>query len=135
MKAEIIERLDELVKEEITEETFARADEIKNEYLSACEKITHEQLEKFIADGGHAEEFQPPKDKLDNRFSELLHILNDRESKFKKLRSEEIKTKFAAKEDIIHKLQKLISEETNIGKAFHAFKELQAKWNEIGNVP
>ena len=135
MKEEIIKRLEYLVKEEMTDETFAKADEIKNEYLQACETATHEQLEKFLAEGGLADDFHPPKDPLDNRFNELIHILSDRESKFKKMRVVEIKSGLKSKEEIMESLQKLIAEETNIGKAFNTFKELQAKWNEIGNIP
>ncbi len=134
MKDEIIKRLEELVKEEMTDETFAKADEIKNVYLRACETVTHEQLEKFLAEGGNADDFQPPKDELDGHFNELILILSDRESKFKRLKKNEIQNKLKAKEEIVNELQKLISEETNIGKAFNAFKELQAKWNEIGNI-
>jgi predicted DNA-binding protein YlxM (UPF0122 family) len=135
MKEEIINRLEELIKEEMTDETFAKADEIKNEFLRAHETETHEQLEKHLAEGGNADEFQAPKDPHDSRFNELIHILSDRESKFKKVQRAEVHTKLKAKEDIVNELQKLVGEETNIGKAFNAFKELQAKWNEIGNIP
>ena len=134
-KAEIIQRLEELVKEEMTDETFAKAEEVKNEYLQACETVTHEELEKFLADGGNADDFQPAKDPLDNSFSDYISILSDRESKFKRLKKNEVQDKMKAKEAIIIELQKLISEETNIGRAFNAFKDLQAKWNDIGNIP
>src|SRR6185436_15876304 len=135
MKQEILARLEELIKEEITDDTFAKADDIKNEYLRACELVNHEQLEKFLEEGGHPEDFQPPKDPFDSRFNELLHILSDRENKFKKLQVEEVRSKLGAKEELITRLQQLIAGETNIGKAFNTFKELQTKWNEIGNVP
>jgi len=125
MKEEIINRLEELVKEEMMDETFAKADEIKNEYLSACEAATHEQHEKFLAEGGQSDDFQSPKDPLDSRFNELIHILSDRESKFKRLQKSEIHSRLKAKEDIINDLQKLITEETSIGKAFNSFKDLQ----------
>src|SRR5215207_380476 len=135
MKEEIINRLEVLIKEEMTDETFAKADEIKNEYLRACETVTHEQLEKHLAEGGNADDFQSPKDPHDSRFNELILILSDRESKFKKVQRAEVHSKLKAKEEIVLELQKLVGEETNIGKAFNAFKELQAKWNEIGNIP
>src|SRR2546425_9320813 len=111
MKAEIIGRLEDLIKEELMDETFAKADEIKNEYLRACETVTHEQLESFLAEGGHAGDFQPPKDPFDSRFNELIHILSDRESKFKRLLAAEVRSKLKAKEGIIEELQKLIAEE------------------------
>ncbi len=135
MKEEIINRLEELIKEEMTDETFAKADEIKNEFLRAHETEAHEQLEKHLAEGGLADEFQAAKDPHDSRFNELILILSDRESKFKKVQRADVHTRLKAKQDIVNELQKLVGEETNIGKAFNAFKELQAKWNEIGNIP
>jgi hypothetical protein len=134
-KEEIIGRLEELSKEEINEDIFSRADELNNDYIKACEQQNHELLDKFIEEGGNANDFTAPKDALDARFNELLHILNDREKKFKKLLQEEITTKLSVKQQIVDELEKLINDETNMGKAFQHFKELQTKWTEIGNVP
>ena len=135
MKEELIEQLETILKEEVSDTTFVHADEIKNQYLNACEEVNSELLQTFLAEGGNADNFSPPKDLLDSRFSELLHILSDRETKFRKILKEEVVTKQKQKEEVIANLEKLIAEESNIGKAFHTFKELQSKWNEIGNVP
>lgn len=135
MKDELIQQLEEVLKEEFSDETFTRADEIKNRYMLACEEQNNESLQKFLAEGGNADNFSSPKDMRDSRFGELLHILSDRETKFRKFRKDEVVSKLAQKEEVIVNLEKLIGEESNIGKAFHTFKELQQKWNEIGNVP
>ncbi len=135
MKEELIQQLEDVLKAEVSDETFTRAEEIKNQYMRACEELNSELLQQFLADGSLADNFSPPKDLRDSRFSELLHILSDRENKFRKVLKEEVVSKQKQKEDVIARLEKLISEESNIGKAFHAFKELQSKWNEIGNVP
>ncbi len=135
MKEELIQQLESLLKEDFNDEILSKADEIKNQYLRECEVQNSEMLQSFLAEGGLAENFEPKKDLRDSRFSELLHIFSDRESKFRKMRTDEITTKFKEKEQVIADLEKLIAEETNIGKAFHSFKELQARWNEIGNVP
>src|SRR5687768_4473556 len=110
MKEESIQKLEELVKETVTDEIFSRADEIKNEYLRACEALNREQLQQFLADGGNSDEFEPKKDPLDNRFNELLHIFSDRETKFRKFKADEIQTKLREKEEIIANLEKLIAE-------------------------
>ncbi len=135
MKEELIQQLEALLKEDVTDEIFSKADEIKNQYLRECEVQNNELLNTFMAEGGIADDFEPKKDPRDARFSELLHIFSDRESKFRKMRSDEIVKKQKEKEQVIAELEKLIAEETNIGKAFHSFKELQSRWNEIGNVP
>jgi hypothetical protein len=135
MKEEIISKLEELVKENIQEEVFSKADELKNDYLKECEKINQDLLQAFMNEGGNSDDFEAPKDKLDDRFNELLHILYDREKMLKKMKSDEVQSRIKAKEQVIADLEKLIAEETNIGKAFSQFNELQSKWNEIGNVP
>ena len=135
MKEELLQQLEDLLKEDFSDETTSKADEIKNQYLKACDDVNNEKLQSFLVEGGLAEDFEPAKDPLDVRFGELMHILSDRESKFKKIKTSEVTSKLKEKEKVITDLEKLIAEETNIGKAFHAFKELQTKWNEIGNVP
>lgn len=134
MKEELILKLEELLKEDASEDTISRANEIKNDYLKACDVVTQEQLQKFLEDGGNSDDFEPKKDPLDSRFNELLVIFADRDQKQKKVLQSETTAKLKAKEEIIAAIEKLIAEEANIGKAFHAFKELQTKWNEIGNV-
>ena len=134
MKEELILKLEELLKEDASDDTISRANEIKNDYLKACETVTQDQLTKFLEDGGNSDDFEPKKDPLDTRFNELLVIFSDRDQKQKKVLQSETASKLKAKENIITELEKLIAEEANIGKAFHAFKELQTKWNEIGNV-
>ena len=39
------------------------------------------------------------------------------------------------KKELITRLQKVVTSEENIGAAFAAFKEIQEKWNEIGDIP
>lgn len=39
------------------------------------------------------------------------------------------------KRELITRLQKVVTSEENIGAAFAAFKEIQDKWNEIGDIP
>ena len=134
MKEELILKLEELLKEDASDDTITRANEIKNDYLKACETVTQDQLQKFLEDGGNSDDFEPKKDPLDTRFNELLVIFADRDLKQKKVLQSETSSKLKAKVEIVSKIEKLITEEGNIGKAFHAFKELQTKWNEIGNV-
>ena len=109
MKEELIEQLETILKEEVSDTTFVHADEIKNQYLNACEEVNSELLQTFLAEGGNADNFSPPKDPLDSRFSELLHILSDRETKFRKILKEEVVTKQKQKEEVIANLEKLIA--------------------------
>lgn len=134
-KEDVIKGLEELSKEEVSDEIFAKANDLKNDYLRIADHIRQEQLQKHLEDGGNTDEFEPWKDPNDTRFNELLHILDDRQSKFRKLRADEIKTKLKEKQELVDQLEKLVNEETNIGKAFNTFREIQNKWKELGNIP
>jgi hypothetical protein len=134
-KEEIINKLEELTKEEINEDVFSRADELNNEYIKACELKNQELQDKFIEEGGNANDFVAPKDTLDSRYNELIHILTDREKKFRKLMRDEVTAKLALKQEILVEIEKLVDGNTNMGKAFQQFKELQHKWSEAGHVP
>jgi len=134
MKQQIIDQLQSLVREEISEEVFIKAEELGKDYLNISNEQHHQALDRFISEGGNAKDFEAPKDPLDSKFSELINILSDRGKKFKKERKEDTVEKLAAKQQIADELEKLIAEETNIGKAFHQFRELQTRWNDIGNV-
>ncbi|MFK7787191.1 MAG: DUF349 domain-containing protein [Crocinitomicaceae bacterium] len=39
------------------------------------------------------------------------------------------------KKELISRLQNVVTSEENIGAAFAAFKEIQEKWNEVGDIP
>ena len=52
MKEELIQQLEDFLKEDATDEIFSKADEIKNQYLRACEEQNTEMLQAFLADGG-----------------------------------------------------------------------------------
>jgi hypothetical protein len=134
-KASVISGLEDLSKADITEEVFSKANDLKNEYLRVSEHLRQDQLHAFIDGGGNPDDFEAPKDPLDQRFNELLIILHDRQLKFKKLRAEEVKSNLQAKKALVDELEKLVNEETNIGKAFQSFRDIQNKWKEIGNVP
>ncbi|MFM2206158.1 MAG: hypothetical protein RL213_133 [Bacteroidota bacterium] len=134
-KESVINGLEELAKGEISEEIFTKANDYKNDFLRISENARQEQLHAFVEGGGAPEEFEAPKDPLDQRFNELLIILHDRQQKFKKLRAEEVRSNLLAKKALVEELEKLVNEETNIGKAFQSFRDIQNKWKDIGNVP
>ncbi|MFM8433372.1 MAG: DUF349 domain-containing protein [Bacteroidota bacterium] len=133
-KEDVIKGLEELIKEDVSDEVFSKANDLKNEFLRIAEHIRQEQLQKFIEDGGNPDEFEAPKDPFDNRFNELLVILHDRQQKFRKHKAEEIEAHLKSKQALVDELEKLINEETNIGRAFQSFRDIQNKWKDIGNV-
>jgi hypothetical protein len=135
IKEGLIKQLEEFSQQEVSDNVIRKVEEVRNEFEYEISENHNQLLESFLAGGGHSSEFNPVKDPLDGRFKELINVLDLRFKKFKKNRKEDHKGGLKAKEEIIDKLNRLISEEENIGRAFSEFKSLQQQWNDIGNVP
>lgn len=135
MKEELIKQLEGFSAEEISDDLIRRVEEVRSEFEHEISESHNQLLESFLAAGGHTSEFIPEKDPLDGRYKELINVLDERIRKFKKTRKAGERDLIKAKEEIIEKLNHLISEEENIGRAFAEFKSLQQRWNELGNIP
>ena len=97
----------------------------------------HEEVvrKKFIEEGGTEEDFVVPHDDEDKEFAELMALYNskkkDHDAAVKKQESENL----ATKKQLIEDLKQLISNETNIAKAYQGLKDIREKWDKTGNVP
>ncbi len=135
MKDDLIKQLEEFVQEDVSDNLIRKVEEVRNEFEYEINENHNQLLESFLAGGGHTSEFVPAKDPLDGRYKELINVLDERIRKFKKDRKVGQRDVLKLKEDVIDKLNHLISEEENIGRAFSEFKSLQDQWNELGNIP
>lgn len=109
--------------------------QIKRRFRDLFEEEKNRVLHKFLEDGEKQEDFQfyPPEDML--RVRELVTRFNERLAELRKREEQEVQANILAKQDVIHELKLLISEESDIKKAFDRFHQLREKWASIGNVP
>jgi len=92
-------------------------------------------LSVFTADGGVEEDFEftPEQSFLEVReqIRRTKEFLGEHRRKVEK----EQEANFLAKKDLVDELKKLISDESDMHRAFERFNQLKAQWSAIGGVP
>lgn len=135
MRAEILENLTNLLKNEDITAVNAGANELIRSYKSLLseeqlvqkspeEEQTEEELAKILEDR-----------KLDTKIEELILEFKERRKAYRKKKEEEEKVNLIAKKAILNEFKELVENEENIGAAFAKRKEIQERWKELGNVP
>lgn len=160
MKADLIKKLEELLRDRPISEIVDEVHEIEDAYNAAKEEEEHAALEEAHEETDNdseeeteestasAEEEETPSEpteeelakreeseKLDARFGELIHLFQERLEKFEKAKKEEEEENYHKKKEVLAGLREVITEEQNIGMAIQKLRELQRQWKAIGNVP
>lgn len=92
-------------------------------------------IQKFVDDGGKADDFKPTHSPLDAEMNSLINQIKD---KRRKLRDEEEKVKqnnLTLKLGIIEKIKAFVESPNDVSGSYKEFKELQNQWNEIRLLP
>ncbi len=134
-KKEIVEKLAATVQQDKAfEEIQNEVKELKNQFVDLVQK-DHKKLKEEHEKSETSEEFKPPHDDLDGRFTELMTQFNQMKKTFDDKRAHELNENLEIKKKIISDLGKLVEEENHIGHAFEKFNELKEKWKNTGHVP
>ncbi|OEK05576.1 hypothetical protein BFP71_13475 [Roseivirga misakiensis] len=96
--------------------------------------IRKEAEERYIADGGTAEDFEFRHDSLFNRFDASLRQIRDRKSAYYKEREANKTRNLEKKQEILEQLRELVDGE-NPTTSIKPIKEIQEVWKAIGPVP
>lgn len=133
-KEDIITALEQLVQQDMSKEIAAQGKPLLDAYQVTAAKVVQEQKEKFVTEGGNAEEFQHGRDELDAKFDALwaAYSKNKKEYREKLLNAE--KENLSLKESLLEKIEELKKEE-HIKKAHEAFKEIENQWKSAGKIP
>lgn len=137
-KQEINEKLEQLLNNQPIEQMLEEGDKLEEEYQRASEEREREALEAYKEEGGHPEDFTPPKDPEDSRFKELINIFHDRKSKYQKEKEEEEKRGIEEKKQVIEELEQLVNdvgEKINIAEGFERFNDLKERWRNSPIIP
>ncbi|MEG1670845.1 MAG: DUF349 domain-containing protein [Mucinivorans sp.] len=91
--------------------------------------------EKFVADGGNADEYKAEISAEELRLKELLNIYRTRRDTAVQATEEQKAANYAAKLALIEELKALVDSTETMGQTFAAFRDIQSRWKEIGIVP
>lgn len=133
-KAQLVSFLKELNKENNFKKIDLALKEIKPVYDEMYESEKKAALDRFLADGGSASDFEFRPDDTDIAFDANYKLLKDKRNQFYRDQEEKKTENLKRKEEVLEKLRAFVdAEETNI--SFDTFKKLQEEWKSIGNVP
>lgn len=130
-----VEELHRIVADPDYNKIKQRVGVLRSKVIAMLKEIRKEQLEKFLAEGGQKEAFEPEKSEVENKFDNALHIFKNNKSKFLENIEAEKQRNLETKNAIIEELRVLVETENNLKTLNDKFKELQEKWKNVGPVP
>ena len=135
-KAELVGKLKQILTENSNlARVKADVEAVKQNFYKILNQDKDEEKNKFVNEGGNADEFVPTPDPLEQQLKDLL-------GEYKKRRQDEIQKEEAErlhnlnlKKEIILKLNNLIESQEDFGGKVPAFQKIQEEWKAVGPVP
>ena len=90
---------------------------------------------EFVENGGNPEEFTPEKDPYEERFKEIMSSIKEKRNALKTEEELEKQDNLEKKQAILERMKELAENPDEANKAYNEFKQLQADWKEIKNIP
>ncbi len=132
-REELINLLEETVKEVDISKIKTRAALIKVAYLKATKEENQVKIEKSINEEGA--DFAGETDQLEERFSLAFSIYKQNKIAYTQEQEKLKQSNFETKLEILEELKALINSEETLKKTYDEFKALQERWKEVGMVP
>ena len=133
-KAEVVERLQELAASEKDVER-AELEALKQAYYRLHKAEVTAAREQFVADGGEADAFMPQPDATEEAFKEALNRVKELRLRSAERDEKEKQQNLKRKLEIIEKIKEMTVSADVADKSYNDFKQLQAEWKELGQVP
>ena len=131
-KSEIVDMLALIIEQELAGDIRLQVEQLKTAFYKLHRAQVDAQL-KEAAEQGVTIEIAPDADEA--RLKELLKVYRDYRDKVAAENEKVKEENYAKKLEIIESLKTLISSEETLNVTFNRFRELQARWKEIGLVP
>lgn len=133
-KAEVIEVLKDIVYNGGDVER-ATLEHLKMLYYRIHNAEVVAARDKFVGDGGNAEDFIPAPDADEENFKAQLALIREMRSKAAEELEKEKQDNLQRKLEIIDRIKELAATAEEADKGFEEVKKLQAEWKEIKTVP
>mgnify|MGYP002656455183 FL=1 len=133
-KAEVIEVLKQIVYNGGNVER-TELDHLKMLYYRFHNADVASAREKFIEEGGKAEDFMPAPDMDEENFKAQLSLIREMRNKAAEALEAEKQQNLKRKQEIIERIKALAVTPEDADKGYNEVKELQAEWKELKAVP
>ena len=90
---------------------------------------------KFVEEGGNAEDFIPAPDTEEEAFKAQLSLVRELRNKAAEQLEKEKQNNLKRKQEIIERIKQLAASPEDADKGYNEVKDLQAEWKEIKQVP
>lgn len=118
------------------EDRMKRAKEAENIKTAFYKKLTKEKAEALPQDTPQkAEESSNIFESIENGFKHLYSLFKKERAEFAHKLEEERAANLEAKQAVIEDLKALVDKQEDVNATFPAFRDIQARWREIGPVP
>lgn len=133
-KQSVIERLRQIAEQgEVAERGEIEA--LKQAYYRFHNAEILSAREAFIAKGGEAEAFVPEADATEEAFKTELNRVKELRAQASEKEEQDRQENLKRKTEIIERIKEMTVSADVADKAYNEFKQLQAEWKEIGQVP
>jgi chromosome segregation ATPase len=131
-REELVEKLKTLVEKEAGE----IKDEVENikQLFYKSLKAENENLKAKSVEEGETGEFIPPKDELENTLKALLNQYRIKRTAHVAQLEQERENNLIQKKHILEQMKNLTENNDDVSANIKEFKDLQQKWNSIGQV-
>ena len=133
-KAEVIEVLKQIVYNGGNVER-TELDHLKMLYYRFHNADVASAREKFIEEGGKAEDFMPAPDMDEENFKAQLSLIREMRNKAAEALEAEKQQNLKRKQEIIERIKALAATPEDADKGYNEVKELQVEWKELKAVP
>lgn len=133
-KEQFVNLIKDLTKETDQKKTDRILREIKPLFDDMKERERTSALNRFILDGGTADDFEYRIDELTQQFEAAFKVIKDRKAQFIRGLEDQKNENLKKKTDLLEKLRQL-SDSSDAGNQFNKFKDLQKEWRNTGPVP
>lgn len=117
---------------EIQRESIAR---IRQHYNNLCKNEVESARTLWVEEGNAPEDFVVTEDAEDAVFSNIINEIREKKNLWAEQKELERKANLQAKNEIIDQINALAEDTDNVNRTFPLYRELQDKFNALGEVP
>ncbi|NLP58177.1 DUF349 domain-containing protein [Lutibacter sp. B1] len=130
---DLVNELSNLVKNKPVQSIQNNVNNIKSVFNVKFGTLLRKEKEKFLEEGGNIVDFQY-KNPLKTTYNSILYDFKVKRNEFFSNQENKLKENLQAKLDLIEELKDLI-DNADGATMYKMFKDIQARWREIGPIP
>jgi hypothetical protein len=131
---DLVAELGKLVKEGKVQSINNNVNKIKSVFNVKFGALLKKEKEKFIAEGGNSIDFHY-ENPLKLTYNSYLYDYKIKKKAYFEEQEKQLKDNLEAKLEIIEELKNLIETADDGAVMYKMFKDIQAKWNQVGPIP